>query len=172
MKIKFNPIILAIFFIFIFIFFYKGLNNSNIYTPDVNLGKEIPNFSTRVFETNKEIKSSDIFIGDEFYILNIWSSWCIPCRTEHPFIIKLSENNNLKVIGLNYKDNLNNAKNFLKELRNPFDVIILDNDGTIAIEWGAYGVPESFLIYKNKIIKRIIGPITNDTFKEIKELIK
>ena len=134
--------------------------------------KEIPSFSTKEFQTNKEIKSYDIFIGDEFYILNIWASWCVPCRAEHSFLVDLSKENNLKIIGLNYKDNYDNAKSFLNELQNPFDLIFFDNDGTIAIEWGAYGVPESFLINKKKIIKKIVGPITNDTLIEIKELIK
>ena len=76
------------------------------------------------------------------------------------------------MIGLNYKDNFANAKNFLDELQNPFDIILLDDDGTIAIEWGAYGVPESFLIYKKKIIKKIIGPITNEILIEINGLVK
>ncbi len=172
MKIKFFPIILIIFFISIFIFFYKGLNNSSIYTPNFNLEKEIPSFSSKIFESNKEINSSDIFIDNEFYILNIWASWCIPCRTEHSFLINLSRQKNLKIVGLNYKDTYKSAKTFLNELKDPFDIILLDNDGTIAIEWGAYGVPETFLINKKKIIKRIIGPITNETFNEIKEIIR
>ena len=139
---------------------------------NINLEKEIPNFSTKVFETNKVINSLDIFVDNEFYILNIWASWCIPCRAEHPFLVDLSKHKNLKMIGLNYKDNFGNAKNFLDELQNPFDIILLDDDGTIAIELGDYGVPESFLIYKKKIIKKIIGPITNEILIEIKGLIK
>ena len=172
MRIKFFPIILIIIFIFIFIFFYKGLNNSSIYTPKSNLEKEIPNFSAKEFKTNKETNSSDIFVDDEYYIFNIWASWCIPCRAEHSFLMNLSKQENLKIIGLNYKDNHDNAKNFLNELENPFEVILLDNDGTVAIEWGAYGVPETFLINKSKIIKKIIGPITSKTATEIKELIE
>ncbi len=172
MKIKFIPSVLIVTFIFIFIFLYKGLNNSSIYTPKSNLNKEIPNFFAKEFETNIEINSLDIFVGDEFYILNIWASWCIPCRTEHPFLVNLSKQENLKIIGLNYKDKIDNAKSFLSELQNPFDTIFLDNDGTIAIEWGAYGVPETFLINKKRIIKKIIGPITNDTIIEIKALIE
>tara|TARA_B100000963_G_scaffold353044_1_gene367150 strand:+ start:1005 stop:1523 length:519 start_codon:yes stop_codon:yes gene_type:complete len=172
MKIKFIPSFLIVIFIFIFIFLYKGLNNSSIYVPNSNLNKKIPNFSAKEFKTNMEINSLDIFVGDEFYILNIWASWCIPCKTEHPFLVNLSKQENLKIIGLNYKDKIDNAKSFLSELQNPYDIIFLDNDGTIAIEWGAYGVPETFLINKKSIIKKIIGPITNDTMTEIKELIK
>ncbi len=172
MKIKLIPLTFIIIFIFIFFTFYKGLNNSSIYSPKFNFEKEIPIFFAKEFETNKEINSLDIFTDDKFYILNIWASWCIPCRSEHTFLVNLSKYDNLSVIGLNYKDNYDNAKSFLDELQNPFETIILDKDGTIAIEWGAYGVPETFLINKKKIIKKIIGPITKDSLIEIKEFIE
>ena len=84
----------------------------------------------------------------------------------------LSKKENIKIIGQNYKDNLDNAKNFLVKLDNPYDLIFLDNDGTIAIEWGAYGVPETFLIKNNQIIKKIIGPLDQSLLFEIKELIQ
>ena len=87
-------------------------------------------------------------------------------------MLDLSNEGNIKIIGLNYKDDKENAKRFLKELDNPYKIIIADSDGLIAIEWAAYGVPESFLIYNNEIIKKVIGPINEITIKEIKELIK
>jgi len=104
--------------------------------------------------------------------MNIWASWCAPCRYEHSYLIDLNNQKNVEIIGLNYKDNNKNAKKFLKELGNPYKIILLDNDGTIAIEWGAYGVPETFLIYDQKIIKKIIGPLNDDYVVEIKNLIK
>jgi cytochrome c biogenesis protein CcmG/thiol:disulfide interchange protein DsbE len=104
--------------------------------------------------------------------MNIWSSWCIPCRDEHKFLMELSKNPKLEIIGLNYKDNDVNAKNFLNQLRNPYKTIIYDKNGTIAIEWGAYGVPESFLVHKNMIIKKIIGPLNENLLIEIKNIIK
>jgi cytochrome c biogenesis protein CcmG/thiol:disulfide interchange protein DsbE len=79
---------------------------------------------------------------------------------------------NVKIIGINYKDKNENAKNFLKELKSPYEVVLVDKDGTIAIEWGAYGVPESFLIYNKKIIKKIIGPLNKKSLFEIEKLIK
>ena len=87
-------------------------------------------------------------------------------------MVNLSNEKKLEIVGLNYKDNIVNAKSFLKELGNPYKKIISDKDGTIAIEWGAYGVPETFLIYNNKIIKKVIGPIDNKQFKEIKNFIE
>jgi cytochrome c biogenesis protein CcmG/thiol:disulfide interchange protein DsbE len=86
--------------------------------------------------------------------------------------MELTKNDNLNVIGINYKDTKKNAKNFLKELGNPYDEIIFDDKGTNAIEWGAYGVPETFLINKNRIIKKYIGPLTNNSMEEINLFIK
>jgi len=86
--------------------------------------------------------------------------------------MNLNLHNKVNIIGMNYKDDLKNANNFLKELGNPYNEIFLDLDGTIAIEWGAYGVPESFLIRNNKIIKKYIGPLNEKLIDEIKLLIK
>ena len=152
--------------------FYKGLENENIYKPNNILKKDIPNFETKLFNTEKKITSNEIFKENKFYLLNIWASWCAPCRDEHPFLLNLGKQDNLEIIGLNYKDNTENAKKFLKELNNPYKVILSDNDGIIAIEWGAYGVPETFLIYDKKIIKKYIGPLSSTSLLEIKELIK
>ena len=84
----------------------------------------------------------------------------------------LLQNNDLEIIGINYKDTKKNANDFLKDLGNPYDNIIFDNKGTNAIEWGAYGVPESFLINNNKIIKKYIGPLSKGSLQEIKLFIK
>jgi cytochrome c biogenesis protein CcmG/thiol:disulfide interchange protein DsbE len=86
--------------------------------------------------------------------------------------MELRNNDRLKVIGMNYKDNKDNAKNFLEKLGNPYEKIIFDSKGTIAIEWGAYGVPESFLIYNNVIIRKYIGPLNKVSVEEIKSYIK
>ena len=85
--------------------------------------------------------------------------------------MELKKNEKIKLIGFNYKDNFKNASSFLKNLGNPYDIIVLDKDGTESIEWGAYGVPESFLIYQNKIIKRFIGPINNQSLSEINKIV-
>ena len=172
MKNKILPFSVIIIFAIIFIIFYKGLEDSKIYTPDVNTKKEIPVFNTKEFFSGENVKSSIIFDPDKVYLLNIWSSWCVPCRQEHPFLIGLNSDNIISFIGMNYKDNLKNAENFLKELGNPYEEIFTDLDGTIAIEWGAYGVPESFLIYNNEIIKKYIGPLNQQLIDEIYLLVK
>ena len=172
MKNKILPFSVIIIFGIIFFIFYKGLEDSKIYTPDFNTKKEIPAFNTKEFFSGENVKSSSIFELDKVYLLNIWSSWCVPCRQEHPLLMNLNLENKLNIIGMNYKDNLKNAENFLKELGNPYKEIFIDLDGTIAIEWGAYGVPESFLIYNNEIIKKYIGPLNQELVDEINLLIK
>ena len=170
MKTKIFPIFLIFTFLIIFFVFYKGLQNTNIYTPEIKSEIKIPNFETKEFFSKDKINSDQIFIGSDYYLLNIWASWCVPCKEEHKYLMNLSKKENIKIIGQNYKDNFENAKNFLINLDNPYDLIFLDNDGTIAIEWGAYGVPETFLIKNNLIIKKIIGPLNEKLLSEIKEL--
>jgi cytochrome c biogenesis protein CcmG, thiol:disulfide interchange protein DsbE len=172
MKIKLIPSILIIIFCIIFLIFYKGLQNSNVYVPKNNIEIDIPAFNAKLFDTYEEILSEEIFKTNEFYFMNIWSSWCIPCREEHQFLINLGSQENIEIIGLNYKDKNANAKKFLKEFNNPFKLIVSDIDGTIAIEWGAIGVPESFLIYNKKIIKKIVGPLDENSLLEIKKIIQ
>ena len=169
MKNKILPFSIIIIFGIIFLIFYKGLEESNIYTPNINVKNQIPVFNTKEFFSGASVESSNIFEIDKIYLLNIWASWCIPCRQEHSLLMNLNSETDINIIGINYKDNLKNAKNFLNELGNPYKEIYLDTDGTIAIELGAYGVPETFLIYKNKIIKKHIGPLNEKIIEEIKK---
>ncbi len=171
MKKRLISFLIVILFIFVFVVFYKGLNKTSNYKPKSEI-KDVPEFISVSFFSKEEIDSKKIFNENKYYLLNIWASWCVPCRDEHPILINLSKDDNLEIIGLNYKDNLRNAKKFLDELRNPYKEILIDQDGIIAIEWGAFGVPETFLVYENKIIKKFIGPLNQNSFLEIKQLIK
>jgi len=173
MKNKFNLFIVVIFLSFCFFIFYKGLDHSNTYTPKITDKKNIPIFKAKDFNLNTYLDSEKIFEGDTFYVVNIWASWCVPCRVEHPFLMDLSKSQSVKLIGLNYRDNKINAKNFINEFGNPYSQILIDNDGTVSVEFGAYGVPETFIIDKNKkIVRRFIGPINMKIIKEIKLIIK
>ena len=172
MKNKLLPIFITSVFIIIFVFFYRGLKNTNIYTPEIKINNKIPTFKGDLFYSNQMVNSSNIFKSDKFYLLNIWSSWCVPCRKEHALLMNLMENKKIEVVGINYKDTKLNAENFLSELGNPYEKIIFDKEGIIAIEWGAYGVPESFLIKDGIILKRYIGPLDRKLTKEIKLIIK
>ena len=172
MKSKFIPLILIFIFLITFVIFFKGLKNSNIYTPNTNLKKEVPSFELKAFENNSIIISEKLFKDNKYYLMNIWASWCIPCKEEHKFLMELKKDDRIELIGFNYKDNFKNASNFLKDLGNPYEIILSDKDGTASIEWGAYGVPESFLVYQNKILKRFIGPINNEDLLEIQKIIR
>ena len=173
MKNKIKLSIISAFLIFCFVIFYKGLNNSNSYIPKINNKKDIPTFKAKNFNSNTYIDSKKIFEEDIFYIVNIWASWCAPCRIEHPLLMGLSKNQSIKLIGLNYKDKVNNAKDFINEFGNPYSHIVTDNDGTLSVEFGAYGVPETFIIDKNKkIIKRFVGPIDQKIVEEIRLIIQ
>ena len=172
MKNKFLLFSISLIFLFIFTIFYRGLQDTNIYSPEAKLNIKIPSFSAELFYSNKMVNSLEIFDLNKYYLLNIWSSWCVPCRQEHPLLIDLAKNTSVRVFGINYKDNKEKAEKFLKELGNPYEKIIFDKNGTVAIEWGAYGVPESFLIYNGKIIKKYIGPLKKKSIREIKLLIK
>ena len=172
MKSKFISLILIFIFSITFVIFFKGLKNSNIYTPNTNLKKEVPSFELKSFENNSIIISEKIFKDNKYYLMNIWASWCIPCKEEHEFLMELKKDKRIELVGLNYKDNFKNASSFLKDLGNPYNIIVSDKDGTASIEWGAYGVPESFLVHQNKIIKRFIGPINNKDLLEIEKIIR
>ncbi len=172
MKQKLVPYSIIVIFFVIFVVFYKSLEDTNIYTPEVKINNDIPIFSAERLLSNETLVSKEIFQLDKFYILNIWSSWCAPCRDEHSILMDLSKSNKFIVIGMNYKDNKKNAKSFLDELGNPYEKIIIDKNGTKSIEWGAFGVPETFIIYNNKIIKKYIGPLNQELFLEIQNLTK
>jgi len=173
MKNKFNLLFSFLFIGFCFTVFFKGLNNPNTYTPKFDNKKKIPIFNVKEFGSNNYINSDKVFRGSNYYILNIWASWCVPCREEHPWLMELSKNQSIKLIGLNYKDDLTNAKKFVNKFGNPYSQNLIDDDGTIAIEFGAYGVPETFVINKDKIIiKKFVGPINQKIFKEIQLIIK
>ena len=173
MKNKILLTVLIFFLIFCFAIFLKSLNTSSIYVPEKSEKRELPEFVATELFSNKEITSNEIFKDSDFYILNIWASWCAPCREEHPQLMELSSNLSVKIIGLNYKDNPKKAKKFLKELGNPFSTTIIDKTGIIPIEFGGYGIPETFIINKDKkIIKTFIGNLTEDTLKEINSIIK
>ena len=172
MKFKIIQTIIILAFTVTFIIFFKGLKNSNIYTPDTNLKKEVPPFELKSFENNSIVITEKIFKDNDYYFMNIWASWCIPCKEEHKFLMELKKDDKIELIGFNYKDNFKNASSFLKDLGNPYNIIVSDKDGTASIEWGAYGVPESFLVHQNKIIKRFIGPINNKDLLEIEKIIR
>jgi len=173
MKNKILLIITTIFFVFCFIILFKSLKIPNTYVPKKISQGDLISFDTIDFFTKEKVSSDQIFINQEFYVLNIWSSWCVPCRKEHPKLMKLSNETSVKLIGLNYKDDYENAKKFINKFGNPYSKIIIDQTGIISIELGAYGVPETYIINsKKKIIKKFLGPLNEESINEIKLILK
>ena len=118
-KINFKRLIIFIStFILLFllaIIFFKSLKTENVYIPNQLTGKEIPNFSSKSLFEDQYLESEKIFINKKYYLINIWASWCGPCRDEHPYLVKLSQNDKLKVVGINFKDKKKNALSFLNK---------------------------------------------------------
>ena len=171
MNNKFSFIIVFLIITFILLIFFKSLFENKNYIP--NKTKKIENISIEEFYSGKNFKLKELFDNEKYIIINIWASWCVPCREEHKYIKNISEINNLKIVGLNYKDKKDNAQKFLDELGDPFDIILKDTSGTKSIFLGAYGVPETFVIDRElNILRKYIGPINFENEIEIKQLVK
>ena len=171
MKIKFSFIIIFLIIAFILTIFFKSLFENKNYIPKKT--NKIENISIEELHSSNELKIKELFDNEKYIIINIWASWCIPCRQEHKYIKNISKINNSKIIGLNYKDKKDNAQRFLDELGNPYDIILKDSNGTKSIFLGAYGVPETFIIDRElNILRKYIGPINKENEVEIKKLKK
>jgi len=124
-------------------------------------GKQIPGLSAADFRGNVTV-------------VNVWASWCIPCRDEAPFLLELGGDTRIRLVGINYKDQPDNARRFLNRYGNPFTASGVDQNGRAAIEWGVYGVPETFLIGRDgRIAHKLVGPLGAENFeREMKPAIE
>jgi len=172
MKIRLSFIFFFILITFVLSVFFKSLFEDKSYIPE-KLNYKIENISIKEFYSDNNLELKDLFDKEKYIVINIWASWCLPCRQEHQHITNLSKINNLKLIGLNYKDKKNSAQKFLNELGNPYDIILKDLDGTKSIFLGAFGVPETFVIDSElNILQKYIGPINSKNVVEINNLLK
>ena len=157
---------------FIISIFYISLNKDPAYSTKDLEGNKINNFQLEHFTNNKIISQKDL-TDTNFTLINFWASWCGPCKIEHPFLLKLNEEEKMKIIGVNFKDKRNQAVNFLNNYGNPYDLLTKDTLGKQSVNFGIYGIPESILINKDLvIIKKYIGPIRINDYKEIISIIK
>jgi cytochrome c biogenesis protein CcmG, thiol:disulfide interchange protein DsbE len=156
---KLVPVLL---FFTVAIFLYFGLAGDPKRIPSVLIGKPIPEFNLAAIPglNVPGLASADLKQG-QVNLVNIWASWCVPCREEQPLLLELAKRTDLRIVGINNKDDPENARTFLGTLGNPFAAIGADPAGRTTIDFGAYGVPESFLVDGNGIIRfKIIGGIT------------
>ena len=164
---------IVILIVAIFIVLLLGLKEEKNYSPQPETKKLNNSILLKELYSGKNIFLNDLLLENELNLINIWASWCSPCKAEHPYLINLNERFGINLIGINYKDNLDNSKKFLSDLGNPYDEVLVDSDGTKSIELGAIGVPETYLINnENKIIKKFVGPLDQDDYEDIISLIK
>jgi len=163
----------SIFFLLILlIFFYLLIIDRNpSELPSTLLDKNVPIFETESLLKDEKFISSKEF-GNEIILVNFFATWCKPCRDEHIYIKRFLNKKGIRVIGINYKDNSKKAIQWLKELGNPYTNVAVDKSGRIAIDWGVYGIPETFIVNSKGIIKyRHVGPVTKKIYKKINLII-
>ncbi len=106
-------------------------------------------------------------------VLNVWASWCVPCRDEAAQLLKLSTDRRFRVVGINYKDETENARRFLGRFGNPYAEVGVDKDGRAAIDWGVYGVPETYIVGRDgRIVFKLVGPVTEENFAALRREIE
>ena len=153
---------LALFLALAAVFLLQLLSGRDIATiPSALIGAKAPDTDLPPLEgMGLPGLSSEAFAG-KVTLVNIWASWCVPCRQEHPVLMELARDERIQIVGLNYKDDPANARRFLGELGNPFSAIGTDANGRAAIHWGVYGVPETFLVGRDgTILYKHVGPFT------------
>ena len=161
------------FFLVLSIFFYLLIierNPSEI--PSNLINEKVPTFKAESLFKNEKFISSNEF-KNEIILVNFFATWCRPCRDEHVYIKRFANEENLRVIGVNVKDNSDKTIKWLKDLGNPYKDILIDKNGRISIDWGVYGIPETFIVNSNGIIKyRHVGPITDKIYKKMNLVIQ
>jgi cytochrome c biogenesis protein CcmG, thiol:disulfide interchange protein DsbE len=147
--------------------FYRGLSGDPAEVPSVLINKPVPDFTLApVAALNLPGLASPDLKRGEITLVNVWASWCVPCRSEHPLLMELARREDVRIVGINYKDDPENARRFLITLGVPFTAVGSDVNGRASVDWGVYGVPESFLVDGEGVIRlKWIGPLSADALK-------
>lgn len=155
------------------LFYYRLGDGDPSRVPSALIGREAPSFTLEPLQglagENGPVPGfSRADLDGAVSVVNVWASWCVPCRDEHPFIERLSQDGRFKVYGLNYKDKADNARRFLGRYGNPYDAVGSDAKGRVGIDWGVYGVPETFIVdAQGRIAYKHIGPINEEILQEV-----
>jgi cytochrome c biogenesis protein CcmG/thiol:disulfide interchange protein DsbE len=149
-------------FVLVVVFLGIGLKLDPREVPSPLIGKPVPEFVLPTLrDPSKLFKPADQ--NGKVWLLNVWASWCVSCRAEHKVIKKLANMDEVQIFGLNYKDTSDNAIRWLKYFGDPYVNSIVDKDGRVGIDWGVYGVPETFIVDKKGVIRhKHIGPVTDE----------
>ena len=147
-------------------FLYVGLGLDPHEVPSPLIDKPAPVFNLPQLHDNAKNFSPEEMKG-KVWLLNVWSSWCVSCKEEHPLLLSLSQQNVVPIYGLDYKDKKEDAEMWLKQAGNPYTLNVMDKDGRVGINYGVYGVPETYVIDKQGIIRyKQIGPVTSQSLNE------
>ena len=155
-------------FVALVVLFAMGLNPSrDIHAlPSPLIGKPAPEFTLTDVQDETRVATNSTLKG-QVYVLNVWASWCLPCRQEHEALLEISRTKVVPIIGLDYMDDRNKAKLLLEQLGNPYTAVPFDKDGRTAIDWGVYGAPETYLVdAKGQIVFKFISPITPEVWEK------
>ncbi|HET7061139.1 MAG TPA: DsbE family thiol:disulfide interchange protein [Nitrosospira sp.] len=146
-------------------FLVVGLGLKPREVPSPLIGKPAPEFQLRQLHDSDKMLTSKENLG-KVWLLNVWASWCVSCRQEHPLLVELAKSGIVPVYGLNYKDQRDDALRWLKQFGNPYTISIVDPEGRTGLDYGVYGVPETYVIDKNGVIRyKQIGPVTVDALQ-------
>ena len=141
-------------------FFYRGLNLNPRFVPSPMVGKPSPEFSLPSLE-DPTVKIGSEELRGQLHLMNVWGTWCVECRYEHPFLLELSKTSGVPIYGYNLKDDRQSAQRWLESLGDPYVATATDEDGHVAIDWGIYGAPETFLVDRDgTILFKHISPLT------------
>ena len=147
-------------------FLVFGLHHDPHMIPSPLIGKPAPAFEAERLDSPGQTFSPAQLKG-KVWLLNVWASWCTSCREEHPLLLAYAHDQHVPLIGLDYKDSPVDARHWLAEAGDPYDMVALDPDGHIGINYGVYGVPETYLIDRNgTIVYKQIGPLTVDVLEK------
>lgn len=165
-KLKLSSLAPLLVFIVLAIFLGIGLTLNPKDLPSSLIDKPAPLFELpRLYEVDKSFTPPEL-IGKR-WLLNVWASWCASCRVEHPLLNQLASSTNIPLVGLNYKDTNSKAIQWLAERGNPYDYIPVDKNGDVGIDWGVYGVPETFVVDESGvIIYKHTGPLNPSVIKD------
>jgi cytochrome c biogenesis protein CcmG/thiol:disulfide interchange protein DsbE len=152
-------------FIVLLVFLGVGLQLNPREVPSPLIGKPAPAFALpRVDDPARTIKRDELL--GRVWMLNVWASWCAPCREEHPLLVELAQRKLVPIYGLNYKDTRVQAQGLLRQMGNPYEASLFDSDGRVGIDFGVYGVPETFIIDRQGVIRlKHIGVLTPDVLR-------
>ncbi len=146
-------------------FLFVGLKLNPREVPSPLIGKPVPEFTLPQLHEPAKAFSPRSMRG-RVWLLNVWASWCVSCRDEHPLLVEFARSHPVAVVGLNYKDKPGDAQAWLAQLGNPYTLSVSDLDGRVGIDFGVYGVPETFVIDKQGVIRyKQIGPVTTDALQ-------